>query len=120
MRRIQLIDCPGIVPTGIAGAAITSEAEAEAFATITRDDESGEAGCGRRRSTPEVDLVLRGVVRAERLVDPTLFVPTILARAKKDHLVNVYGIREWEDGEDFLTKVCYVGAHRAAFFFGSP
>ena len=28
--------------------------------------------------------------------------------------------REWEDGEDFLTKVCYVGAHRAAFFFGSP
>ena len=74
MRRIHLIDCPGIVP--------------------------GEDG-----ETAEADLVLRGVVRAERLPDPTEFVPHILERAKPQHLHNLYGVQSWEDPEDFLTQL---------------
>ncbi|CAM9635841.1 unnamed protein product, partial [Chrysoparadoxa australica] len=53
----------------------------------------------------ETDIVLKGVVRAERLPDPTIFVPTILDRVKKEHLQRVYGVREWSDPLDFMTLV---------------
>ncbi|CAI5745358.1 unnamed protein product [Peronospora destructor] len=68
MRRIFLIDCPGIVYD-------------------TGDD--------------EIETVLKGVVRAERLPQPTDFILTILQRVKKEFIVKVYGIEEWNDEWDF-------------------
>ncbi|KAJ0401104.1 hypothetical protein ATCC90586_001625 [Pythium insidiosum] len=72
MRRIFLIDCPGIVYD-------------------TGDD--------------EVETVLKGVVRAERLPQPTDFIPQILARVKKEYILKVYGIDAWKDEWDFLEQL---------------
>ncbi|DBA04187.1 TPA: LOW QUALITY PROTEIN: hypothetical protein N0F65_004295, partial [Lagenidium giganteum] len=72
MRRIFLIDCPGVVYD-------------------TGDN--------------EVETVLKGVVRAERLPEPTEFIPGILERVKKEYLTKVYGVTEWKDEWDFLEQV---------------
>jgi nuclear GTP-binding protein len=54
----------------------------------------------------ETDTVLKGVVRAEKLSAPELFVGAILDRVKRPHLVATYGVKEWADPEDFLTQLC--------------
>lgn len=72
MKRIFLIDCPGVVYD-------------------IGDD--------------EVELVLKGVVRAERLSAPTDFVDPILSRVKKEYIVRHFGITDWRDGTDFLTQL---------------
>lgn len=72
MKRIFLIDCPGIVvPTG----------------------------------ATETDLLLRGVVRVERVEDVVEHVDELLKRVRRDHLVRTYGISEWDSAEDFLEKI---------------
>jgi len=53
----------------------------------------------------ETDLVLRGVVRAERLPDPSEFVQPILDRCKREHVERVYGVSGWTTDEDFMEKV---------------
>jgi nuclear GTP-binding protein len=50
----------------------------------------------------ETSVVLRGVIRAEKLEDPEYYIPTVLERAKKENLARIYGIEDWEDHEDFL------------------
>ena len=72
MKRISLVDCPGIVY------------------------DTGDS---------ETDTVLKGVVRAERLPDPTDFIPALLARSKPEHLIRTYGIAGWRDAEDFMTQL---------------
>ena len=72
MRKIFLIDCPGIVY---------------------------DVGDN------EVDTVLKGVVRAERLDDPTDFISEVLLRVRKEYIQRHYLISEWTDHFDFLTKV---------------
>lgn len=72
MRRIFLIDCPGVVYD-------------------TGDD--------------EVETVLKGVVRAERLPQPTDFILPILERVKKEYIVKVYSIESWKDEWDFLEQL---------------
>lgn len=72
MRRIFLIDCPGVVYD-------------------TGDD--------------EVETVLKGVVRAERLDTPSDFISAILSRVKKEYLQRQYLISDWDDHIDFLTKI---------------
>eukprot|EP01132_Coremiostelium_polycephalum_P010090 gene10090-12376_t len=72
MKRIYLIDCPGVVPA-------TGDSEA--------------------------DLVLKGVVRVENLEDATEYIPEVLKRIKKEYIVKTYGIADWVDHEDFLTKM---------------
>ena len=72
MKRIFLIDCPGIVYD-------------------TGDD--------------EVETVLKGVVRAERLSEPSDFVAPILERVKAEYIQRRYGIASWEDHMDFLSKL---------------
>lgn len=72
MRKIFLIDCPGIVY------------------------DVGDT---------EVDTVLKGVVRAERLDDPTDFIAEILVRVRKEYVQRQYLISEWTDHFDFLTKL---------------
>lgn len=56
-------------------------------------------------SKSDVDLVLRGVVRAERLLSPELFVQPILDRLKREHIFATYGIRSWDNAEHFLEQL---------------
>jgi nuclear GTP-binding protein len=75
MRRIYLIDCPGIVQPGA--------------------------------TDSETDIVLKGVVRIENIKTPEDHIPAVLERVKKDYIVKTYGIEEWEDHIDFLTKFAH-------------
>lgn len=53
----------------------------------------------------EIEIVLKGVVRAEKLPDPTDFVPAILSRVKEEYVRRLYGVAAWEDATDFMTKL---------------
>jgi len=44
----------------------------------------------------QTEIVLKGVVRAERLPDPTEFIQPILDRVKKEYISRTYGIASWE------------------------
>ena len=49
--------------------------------------------------------MLKGVVRAERLIDPDFYIPELLRRAEKDMIQSVYGIQDWKDADDFLDQM---------------
>ncbi|KAL7954905.1 GTP-binding protein [Trichoderma compactum] len=70
MKRIYLIDCPGIVPP------------------------SGT-------DTP-TDLVLRGVVRVEKVEHPEQYIDALLSRVKKHHMEKTYDVKGWENGTELL------------------
>ena len=53
----------------------------------------------------ETEIVLKGVVRAEKLPEPTDFVPAILSKVKEEYVRRLYGVASWEDPTDFMTKV---------------
>ena len=53
----------------------------------------------------ETSVVLKGVVRIESLKEPAAYIPEVLERVKRDHLVNTYGVSNWEDEVDFLTQI---------------
>ncbi|CAM9585803.1 unnamed protein product, partial [Sphacelaria rigidula] len=53
----------------------------------------------------ETEIVLKGVVRAEKLPDPTDFVPAILSRIKDEYLRRLYGVSSWDDATEFMTKL---------------
>ncbi|KAK7961955.1 GTP-binding family protein [Apiospora aurea] len=67
MKRIYLIDCPGIVPPS-------------------------------STDTPE-DLLLRGVVRLEKVEQPEQYIRAVLDRVKPHHAERTYQIQGW--GEDY-------------------
>lgn len=51
------------------------------------------------------DLVLKGVVWPERLVDADFYIEDIIKRVPKKVLCEIYKIDDFEDGSDFLKKV---------------
>lgn len=53
----------------------------------------------------EVNTVLRGVIRAEKLEDPEFYIPEILKRAKTQDIEKLYGVKEWIDHDDFLKMI---------------
>lgn len=53
----------------------------------------------------DTDTVLKGVVRAERLDDPTMYIHGILEKVRKVDMQKIYGVDEWKDSEDFLTQL---------------
>ena len=55
-------------------------------------------------STPE-EIVLKGVVRAEKLDNPEQYIGYLLQRVNKSVITSVYDINDWEDSEDFLNKL---------------
>ncbi|KAL8239243.1 hypothetical protein R6Q59_015810 [Mikania micrantha] len=57
-------------------------------------------------SDTETDIVLKGVVRVTNLHDATEHIGEVLKRVKKEHLERAYKIKEWEDENDFLVKLC--------------
>ena len=53
----------------------------------------------------EVDIILKGVVRPERLDDAEYYIPTIIERVDKKKLCDVYGINDFDGVDDLLQKV---------------
>lgn len=60
-----------------------------------------------RESNNDVQAVLKGVVRVERLgnADKTDVVDTVLKIVKQRDIVATYGVKEWRDVIDFLEKL---------------
>jgi nuclear GTP-binding protein len=50
-------------------------------------------------------LVLKGVVRPEKLTDATLYIDALLGRVDKAHISAVYGIKEWNDADEFMKEM---------------
>ncbi|BFZ63133.1 GTPase required for pre-60S ribosomal subunit nuclear export and maturation [Saitoella coloradoensis] len=71
MKRIYLIDCPGVVPPSA--------------------------------SDTETDILLRGVVRVEKIEHPAQYMPAVLGRCKQQHLERTYDVRGWKDSTEFIT-----------------
>lgn len=70
MKRIYLIDCPGIVPPN-------------------------------QNDTP-TDILLRGVVRVEKVDNPEQYIPAILEKVKPQHMERTYELKGWKDHLHFL------------------
>ncbi|KAK2606358.1 GTPase required for pre-60S ribosomal subunit nuclear export and maturation [Conoideocrella luteorostrata] len=70
MKRIYLIDCPGVVPPS-------------------------------STDTP-TDLVLRGVVRVEKVEQPEQYISAVLGRVKRHHMERTYDLKGWKDATDLL------------------
>lgn len=55
-------------------------------------------------ATP-TDMVLKGVVRVEKVKQPEDYVHAVLERVKEEYLQKTYGVTKWESPEDFLEQV---------------
>lgn len=70
MKRIYLIDCPGVAPPN-------------------------------QHDTPQ-DIILRGVVRVEKVKNPEQYIPGLLAKVKTHHMERTYELKGWTDHFQFL------------------
>ncbi|KAI2638629.1 NGP1NT domain-containing protein [Xylaria nigripes] len=70
MKRIYLIDCPGIVPPNA--------------------------------NDKPVDILLRGVVRIEKVENPEQYIQPMMEKIKRRHLERTYEISNWKDHHEFL------------------
>ncbi|KAK6209153.1 GTPase required for pre-60S ribosomal subunit nuclear export and maturation [Pestalotiopsis sp. IQ-011] len=70
MKRIYLIDCPGVVPPN-------------------------------QNDTPQ-DIIMRGVVRVEKVENPEQYIPGLLAKVKTHHMERTYELKGWTDHISFL------------------
>ncbi|KAL6887592.1 GTP-binding protein [Trichoderma longibrachiatum] len=77
MKRIYLIDCPGIVPPS-------------------------------STDTP-TDLVLRGVVRVEKVEHPEQYIDALLSRVKQHHMEKTYDVRGWSNATELLELLARKG-----------
>ena len=53
----------------------------------------------------EADKVLKGVIRAEKLPSPELYIQAILDKVATKHITDIFGINHWTDSEDFINQV---------------
>ncbi|EDV23379.1 uncharacterized protein TRIADDRAFT_27600 [Trichoplax adhaerens] len=72
MKRIFLIDCPGVV--------------------YPADDS-------------ETDIILKGVVRVEKVKEPSQYIQAVLDRVKPEYILNTYKIQPWNDAVHFLEQI---------------
>jgi len=54
----------------------------------------------------DTEKVLKSVVRAEKVPDPSQYIGAILERVERKNIQDVYGIGEWEDADAFLKQLC--------------
>lgn len=50
----------------------------------------------------QVDKVLKGVVRAEKIPDPDSYIQAILDRVQPKHIQDMFGVNSWTNSEDFI------------------
>ncbi|PNY24893.1 Nucleolar GTP-binding protein 2 [Tolypocladium capitatum] len=77
MKRIYLIDCPGVVPPS-------------------------------STDTP-TDLVLRGVVRVEKVEQPEQYIEALLSRVKRHHMEKTYDLKGWNNATELLELLARKG-----------
>lgn len=77
MKRIYLIDCPGVVPPS-------------------------------STDTP-TDLVLRGVVRVEKVEQPEQYIQALLGRVKRHHMEKTYDLKGWNNATELLELLARKG-----------
>ncbi|KPM37440.1 Nucleolar GTP-binding protein 2 [Neonectria ditissima] len=77
MKRIYLIDCPGVVPPS-------------------------------STDTP-TDLVLRGVVRVEKVEHPEQYIHALLGKVKQHHMEKTYELSGWTNHVEFLELLARKG-----------
>ncbi|KAL8824355.1 MAG: hypothetical protein Q9191_005113 [Dirinaria sp. TL-2023a] len=77
MKRIYLIDCPGVVPPS-------------------------------NEDTPQ-DILLRGVVRVEKLENPEQYIDAVLERTKPQHIERTYDIKGASTSAEFLEMLARKG-----------
>jgi len=53
----------------------------------------------------ESDVVMKGVVRAERLENPDDYIPAILEKIRPQYISRTYGVQDWNTPEQFLAKL---------------
>lgn len=53
----------------------------------------------------EVDIVLKGVVRSEKLKDPDYYINFLIEKTDKKKLEEIYGIPSFKDSEEFLKHI---------------
>jgi nuclear GTP-binding protein len=49
-----------------------------------------------------VDILLRGVVRIEKVENPEQYIPPMMEKVKRHHLERTYEITNWKDHHEFL------------------
>ena len=54
----------------------------------------------------DTEKVLKSVVRAEKVPDPSQYIGAILEKVDRQKLYDIYGILEWEDADHFLKQLC--------------
>ncbi|XP_074318947.1 nuclear/nucleolar GTPase 2-like [Silene latifolia] len=57
-------------------------------------------------SDSNTDVLFKGTIRVENLRDAAEHTAEVLKRVKKEHLERAYKIKDWEDENDFLVKLC--------------
>lgn len=77
MKRIYLIDCPGVVPPS--------------------------------STDSPTDLVLRGVVRVEKVENPEQYIQSLLGRVKQRHMEKTYELTGWTNSTEFLELLARKG-----------
>ncbi|ATY59468.1 nucleolar GTP-binding 2 [Cordyceps militaris] len=77
MKRIYLIDCPGVVPPA-------------------------------NNDTP-TDLVLRGVVRVEKVDNPEQYITALLGKVKRRHMEKTYDLTNWTNATELLELLARKG-----------
>lgn len=90
-KNVFLIDCPGIVYPD----------------KKAKGDEEEEKFDGERKLRLEAELIIKGVVRAERLDNPEEYISYILDKVTIKNLIATYGVEEEDcvSSERFLRKL---------------
>ena len=122
MKRIFLIDCPGVVYSG------SGDSDADAVLKgVVRVENLVRAGggwggacgaAGRANERASERACLAGALTAacpprppplptppHTQEDATEYVPRVLQRVKPEYLRRAYKMKEWTDSEDFLTQL---------------
>lgn len=60
-----------------------------------------------QEGTNDIDCVLKGTVRAEKLEDPAYYINEMLKRVDLKQINKLYGLpdKKWQDDEEFLTEL---------------
>lgn len=58
--------------------------------------------------TPQ-DILMRGVVRVEKVENPEQYIPAILAKVKTHHMERTYELKGWKDHIHFLELLARKG-----------
>eukprot|EP00792_Barthelona_sp_PAP020_P005054 TRINITY_DN2471_c0_g1_i2.p1 TRINITY_DN2471_c0_g1~~TRINITY_DN2471_c0_g1_i2.p1 ORF type:complete len:744 (+),score=209.64 TRINITY_DN2471_c0_g1_i2:29-2233(+) len=81
MKRIFLIDCPGIV-----------------IPSIKEEKEMDD----QEKQHLSDKVVLRGAIRIESIQEPSRHIPALLKKANPEALERLYGIKGWKDHHEFI------------------